>query len=152
METAVLAKKEQTKNKIPIMNVSPFVLKKIEKQGIEIYKSNEYLSAIYDIMSEGTFSKFMEKNISSHNDVNTAMIYFNLYDMIKTQFRIHFKREIRKGEMLYFMKECMSNKYMREFVMDNANKYTNLERKVTKTIKDKKRIIELMPIPETDEK
>lgn len=113
-------------------------LEKINNHGEEIYKTNEYLKYINDIMSNGDFEKFMENHLKSKNDVNVAMIYFNLYSIIKNQFKEAFKRDINKGEMLYFLRESMRNKIIRQFAIESANKYTNIESKVSKMINDDK--------------
>lgn len=123
----------------PIQQLSKKQLETINTHGLSLYKSNDFLMNVYEIMEHSKFPDFFNTYINSKNDVNVAMIYFNLFSIIKTQFKSVFERNIRKGEMIYFLKHCMSNKMMRQFAMDSANKYTSLERKITTLIKDTKK-------------
>lgn len=111
-------------------------LQTINKTGLKIYKDNDFMKNIFDIMEDGKLKQFMDKYIHNKSDVNMMMIYFNLYSMIENQFQFVFNRKIQKGEMLYFMKECMSNKIMRKFAIHTAHKYTDIESDITKMIKD----------------
>ena len=128
----------EIKRSNPLQRLSKKELEKINLKGEKIYNTNEYLKYINDIMADGKFEEFMNKHIQSKIDVNTAMIYFNLYSIIKNQFKDVFKRDINKGEMLYFLRESMRNKIMRKFAIESANKYTTIERKVTNMIKNNK--------------
>lgn len=112
-------------------------MNEIDTLGEDIYKKNDYLMYIYDIMENSKFNEFFQTHIHNISDVNTAMIYFNLFQMIKSQFEESFGRPIKKGEIIYMMKECMKNNFMRKAAIESSKQYTSLKKNVNKVLKDK---------------
>lgn len=94
---------------------------KIQKLGKKIYKENDFVSKIYDIMQSTIFNEFYEKYIHNHSDVNVMIIFMNTYKVISEQYAKIFKKEISKYEMLYYLKESMSHKVMRKYFINLAS-------------------------------
>lgn len=99
----------------PLQKINEHQLKKINIEGEKIYEKNNFLSTIYDLMNNTIFSTFFKQYLNNYSDVQVATIYFYLYNLIENQFKTYFKREITKGEMVFMMKEIMSNSKSRKY-------------------------------------
>lgn len=95
--------------------------KSIIKQGDKIYKENDYISKIWDIMSDDTFSSFFDSYLNNYSDIQVSMVFFNLYKTIKEQYLIIFKRDIIREEMVYMLRNIMRDNFMRKYFIQNAN-------------------------------
>lgn len=107
----------------PLHNVISYSqMKQKEKKGNSIYKKNDFLSKIYDIMKYQPFNDFFNTYIKDFSDIQVAMLYFYLYATIERHFVIHFNRPIKRGEMVYMLKEIMSNSNMRKYFIYHSEK------------------------------
>lgn len=129
----------------PLQKINEYQLKKINIEGEKIYEKNNFLSTIYDLMNNTIFSTFFKEYLKNYSDVQVATIYFYLYNLIKKQFNTYFKREITKGEMIFMMKEIMSNSESRKYLIgltenigliniDNKHLLNNNEKNMIKDV------------------
>lgn len=125
-----LNKKERNKKHKDIQVLNPlhknikkydYDMEKINNIGNIIYNKNDFLAKIYDIMSYNTFNNYFKEYINDYSDVQVSILYFYLYNIIDEQFKTYFKREIKKGEMIYLLKEIMSNSDMRKYFINFTN-------------------------------
>lgn len=93
---------------------------KMNREGNKIYKENDYLSKIWDIMSNKEFTDFFDSYLTHYNDVQVAMVFFNVYKMIKTTYKQRFNKDIRRGVMMYLLREFMRNKEMMRYCIENT--------------------------------
>lgn len=94
--------------------------RQIVKEGRKIYKENDYISKIWDIMSDKTFSEFFDSYLYNYNDLQVAMVFFHVYKNIKEQYNKIFGHDISKEEMVYLLKHVMSNNFMRKYMIQSA--------------------------------
>lgn len=94
--------------------------KHIVKEGAKIYKENDYLAKIWDIMSDDTFSQFFDSYLTNYSDIQVAMVFFNIYKNVKEQYQHIFGRSIRKEEMVYILRQIMRNNFMRKYMIQNT--------------------------------
>lgn len=106
-------------------------MRKKEKKGISIYNENDFLSKIYDIMNYKPFHEFFTKYIHDFSDIQVAMLYFYLYTTIEKQFCLVFHRNIKKGEMVYMLKEIMSSSNLRKYFIQYSKENGMLQRETT---------------------
>lgn len=106
------------------------------RAGEKVYHTNDYLMYIYDIMTNNKFNEFFAKHIHSPSDVNTAMIYFNLFELVRRQYRETFGREVTRGEHIHLMQQCMRNRCLREAAIESARHLTGLRESVRGVIED----------------
>lgn len=106
------------------------------RAGEKVYHTNDYLMYIYDIMTNNKFNEFFAKHIHSPSDVNTAMIYFNLFELVRRQYRETFGREVSRGEHIHLMQQCMRNRCLREAAIESARHLTGLRESVRGVIED----------------
>lgn len=113
---------KQDNEKIPYVNIKSYQKNKkhIIKEGAKIYKENDYLAKIWDIMSDNTFSEFFDSYLLNYNDVQVAMVFFNIYKNVKEQYQNIFHRSIRKEEMVFILRQIMRNNFMRKYMIQNA--------------------------------
>ena len=93
---------------------------KMIKEGNKIYKENDYLAKIWDIMSDKSFSEFFDSYLTNYNDLQVAMVFFHVYKNIKTVYQKTFNEEITKPEMVYMLKQIMRNNFMRKYFIQDA--------------------------------
>jgi hypothetical protein len=107
------------------------------RAGEKVYHTNDYLMYIYDIMENSKFGEFFGKHVHNLSDVNTAMIYFNLFEMVKQQYRETFGKDVTRGEHIYLMQQCMRNRYLRQAAIEGARHLTSMRNEVRGVIGDK---------------
>jgi hypothetical protein len=90
----------------------------IKNKGEKIYEKNNFLSKIWDIMSYKPFYDFFETFLNDYSDVQVAIVFFNLYKTIKEKYYNNFHKQISRGEMIYMLKNIMTNNYMRKYFID----------------------------------
>lgn len=94
--------------------------KHIMNEGKKIYNENGYISKIWDIMSDDTFNSFFEEYLNNYSDVQIAMVFFNLYKIIKDQYYELFNKTITKEEMVYMLKNIMRDNFMRKYFIQST--------------------------------
>lgn len=94
--------------------------KHIMNEGKKIYNENGYISKIWDIMSDYTFNSFFEEYLNNYSDVQIAMVFFNLYKIIKDQYYELFNKTITKEEMVYMLKNIMRDNFMRKYFIQST--------------------------------
>lgn len=94
--------------------------KHIMNEGEKIYNENGYISKIWDIMSDDTFNSFFEEYLNNYSDVQIAMVFFNLYKIIKDQYYELFNKTITKEEMVYMLKNIMRDNFMRKYFIQST--------------------------------
>lgn len=93
---------------------------KIIKEGKKIYKENDYLAKIWDIMTDPNFSQFFDLYLTDYNDLQVAMVFFHVYKNIKSTYEKTFNTKITKEEMVYMLKQIMRNNFMRKYFIQDA--------------------------------
>jgi hypothetical protein len=128
---------KHVEEKIPYVDIKSYQKNKkhIIKEGAKIYKENDYLSKIWDIMSDNTFSEFFDSYLLNYNDVQVAMVFFNIYKNVKEQYQNIFHRPIRKEEMVFILRQIMRNNFMRKYMIQNT-KDNNLIKLNSDVLKD----------------
>jgi tRNA-dihydrouridine synthase len=124
--------------------------KALEKEGEKIYKENDFISKIYDIMTDSVFSDFFNTYIKSHTDVEVMIIFMHTYKIIQEQYKNIYGENISKNVMAFYLRESMRNRTMRKFFIkatkdskllaDEKHKMTTC---VSKMIKDKQHTTEM---------
>ena len=119
-------KKKREKDKIvPINNMDKGIYNinksKVIKEGKEIYRENEYIAKIWDIMNDNTFSAFFDKYLKNYSDIQVSMVFFNLYKTIEEEYIKTFNRKIIKEEMVYMLRYIMRDNFMRKYFIQDAN-------------------------------
>lgn len=95
--------------------------KEIEKLGKQVYRENDFVTKIYEIMQSDVFNEFYDTYIHTHNDVNVMIIFMNTYKVIQEQYKNIFNRDISKYQMLYYLRESMRHKSIRKYFISNAS-------------------------------
>lgn len=96
--------------------------KYIIKQGNKIYKENDYLSKIWDLMNDNTFKQFYNNYLNEFTEIQVTMVYLNAYKNIENLYFKKFNRKIKKGEMMFLLKEIMKNNFMRKYFINDTSK------------------------------
>lgn len=120
--------------------------KNIIKQGEKIYKDNDYISKIWDIMSDNTFSSFFDSYLNNYSDVQVAMVFFNLYKTIKEQYNQVFNKNITREEMVYMLRSIMRDNFMRKYFIQDANNKNIISLNTDIMIKDIRPILDVINI------
>jgi len=120
-------KYKQCKHNKEVIYFEPIITKsylenrdKIMKEGNKIYKENDYLAKIWDIMTDPNFSEFFDSYLTNYNDLQVAMVFFHVYKSIKSTYEKTFKTKITKEEMVYMLKQIMRNNFMRKYFIQDA--------------------------------
>jgi hypothetical protein len=136
---------------LDILKNKPSQTKQIEKIGRKIHKENDFVSKIYDIMSSDVFSEFYDTYIHTHTDVNVMIIFMNTYKVISEQYKQIFRKDISKYEMLYYLKESMSNRFLRKYFIELTTdkrllSYNNeFKKKIGNMLQDEKHLKKTVP-------
>lgn len=96
--------------------------KYIIKQGNKIYRENDYLSKIWDLMNDNTFKQFYNNYLNEFTEIQVTMVYLNAYKNIENLYFKKFNRKIKKGEMMFLLKEIMKNNFMRKYFINDTSK------------------------------
>lgn len=120
--------------------------KNVIKQGEKIYKDNDYISKIWDIMSDNTFSSFFDSYLNNYSDVQVAMVFFNLYKTIKEQYNQAFNKNITREEMVYMLRSIMRDNFMRKYFIQDANNKNIISLNTDIMIKDIRPILDVINI------
>ena len=106
-------------------------LKNIINEGNQIYKENDFLRDLYNMMTDNNFRLFVNKYLDKWDNIKNIILFIKLFETIEKEYFKIFKKNISKQEMLYSIKHLFSDNDLRKVILksyDNFQKYNNNEK------------------------
>jgi hypothetical protein len=94
---------------------------KAEKEGIELYKNNDFFHSLSNIMEHPEYKDFFGKYIKDWTDVKTVMMFIKLYESIGYNCKQD-AQELNGYHKLSILKNIMSDSKLRRTIVSKVNK------------------------------
>jgi len=106
----------------------------IKKEGVQIYKENNFFKDLHDLMKNPQFKQFYDKYFTNWMDIEVMVMYMKLYDTLQLSYEKKYNKKLDESTLLYVIREVIRNNESRKYVLDNFELF---KKGVLKRIKTK---------------
>lgn len=96
----------------------------IKKEGMKIYKNNQFFHELHNIMQNIEFKNFYDKYFNDWTGCKVIVLYMKLYETIGYEYRTRFKKDIPEEFRLYIIREMMRRSDIRKLTMKSFRDFT----------------------------
>ena len=102
--------------------------KKTYQEGTLIYKENEFMRDLYDMMSNDRFRNFIDKYLNEWNSIKSVIMFIKLFETIEYEYFEKFKEPITKELMLVTIKKLFEDKDLRKIILKSYDDFQSIKK------------------------
>lgn len=95
------------------------------QEGKLIYKENEFMRDLYDMMSNERFRIFVDKYLNEWNSIKSVIMFIKLFETIEYEYFQKFNETISKELMLVTLKKLFEDRDLRKLILKSYDDFQN---------------------------